>query len=385
MRVRDLAGQSIATVGLGDVSFARSTKRGRDAADVMRRMHEALDKQLDVIDVAPEDDAERAAADAMRAMRARDHAVIATRIPELAGHTFLERLPIRYVRDRVEAVLRATKLEVLPLVQLPLRVAWRDSRAWAEFVGSCALLVREGKVLRWGARLADPEDVPLVDEAWLASIAIEYAMCARDLAPILAAATAPVGEPPIDPAGGEGLAINDPMAAMAALPPPPGQQPSLLLAVADLLGTSAPEPVKPRASVHRPVVFACRPLQGGALAGTLGPGGSLAPLDDRRALSAKQLEEIAVGVARLASRVKQPPPAATSCEAARSIVETTPRPPNVVVNTIAELALRYVIDRGCVALPRVHQRADLDELVACGDAAPLPEALLAKVDEILAY
>ncbi|HEY0250366.1 MAG TPA: hypothetical protein VGC41_02525, partial [Kofleriaceae bacterium] len=299
--------------------------------------------------------------------------------------SLVDRLPIKYLRERVDSVLRGTKLDALPLVQLPLRAAWRSSSAWADFVGTCARLVQEGKVMRWGARLTDADDTPLVEEAWLASIAIEYAMCKRDLAAVLVAATAPIGEPPADPMAGDGLLLNDPVAAMAALPPPPGQQPSLLIAIADLYGTPAPPPAKPRPSTHRPAIFAIRPLQGGALAGTLGPGASLAPLDDRRALTPEQLEQIAIGVAKLATRVKEPPPAASSCEAAKEIVESTPRPPNVVVKTIAELALRYVIDRGCVALPRVHTRADLDELVACGNAAPLPEALLAKVDEILAY
>ena len=303
MRTRDLAGQPIATVGLGDVSFARSSRRGRDPGDVLRRVHQALEASLDVIDVAPEEDAERAVAEAVRALRVRDRAIVATRLPALAElpsggatrDTLLDRLPPRYVVDRVEAGLRATRLDALPLVQLPLRASWRGSSAWPELVGTCARLVREGKVLRWGAR---GHEVELAAEPWLATIAIDFALCQKDAAPVIAACA----------------------------------------------GT----PI---------VVLGCHPLAGGALAGTLGPGASLAPLDDRRALTEAELEAIAVGVAKLASRVKREPPAARACDAAREILETTPRPPNVVATTLAELALRYAIDRGTIPLPaRPHAR-----------------------------
>ena len=55
-----------------------------------------------------------------------------------------------------------------------------------------------------------------------------------------------------------------------------------------------------------------------------------------------------------------------------------------MVATLAELALRYVIDRGAIALPRIHTREALAELIGCGNAEPLPEALIAKIDELLA-
>ncbi len=325
MRTRDLAGQAIASVGIGDVSFVRSTRRGRDPGELIKRVHDALEANVDLIDVAPERDAERMVADAVRALRVRDRAIIATRISELAQlpsgaptrDLMLERLPVRYIIDQVEAVLRGTKLDALPLVQLPLYAKWQSSTAWPELVGTCAQLVREGKVRRWGGIVHEAE---LATESWLATLAIEFALCERAAVGVLAAAKVPV--------------------------------------------------------------LARHPLAGGGLAGTLGPGISFSRLDDRRALSPEQLEAIAVGVAKLAARVKKPPIAATSCDAARAIYETTPRPPNVVVTTMAELALRYAIDRGTIPLPRVHNAIDIFELVMCASADPLPAALIAKIDEL---
>ena len=328
MRTRTLAGQSITSVGLGDVSFKRSSRRHRDPAEALRRVHEALEASIDLIDVAPEEDTERAVADAVRALRVRDRAIIATRLPELTElpggaptrDRMLERLPLRYVIERVDSVLRNTKLDALPLVQLPLHASWRTSSAWAELVGTCARLVRDGKVLRWGAIASEPE---IADEPWLASIAISFSLCQRDAVPLLAAC--------------------------------------------------AQKPI---------AVLARYPLAGGGLAGTLGPGVSFALHDDRRELSPEQLEAIAVGVAKLASRVKHEPISARSCDAARSILESTPRPPFVVATTIAELALRYAIDRGTIPLPRIHRPDDLMELVLCAAAERLPDPLIAKIDEL---
>jgi len=160
MRTRQLAGRSIATVGLGDVSLARSSKRGREPADVVRRVHDALEASIDLIDVAPEEDSERAVGEAVRALRLRDRAIVATRVPELPARD----LPLRYIVERVEASLRATKLDVMPLVQLPLRASWLVTPQWPELAATCARLVREGKVLHWGVRVSETsaDPVPVV-------------------------------------------------------------------------------------------------------------------------------------------------------------------------------------------------------------------------------
>ena len=378
MRTRSLGGHPIATVGLGDVSLARASDRGRDPAEVVRRVHEAIEAAIDVIDVAPEADTERMVGDTVRTLRARDRVIVATRVEPLGSRdTLLETMPIGYLVERIEAALRTTKLDALPLAQLPLRAGWRTSTAWPELRGTCQRLVHDGKVLRWGAIGDEPE---LAEESWLASISIVFSACTRASAAMFAAATAtPVATTaPTDPflAIAMESAPLDLLASIAALQAPRG---------GGLILPSAPPPAAAEAPPPVPrtiTVFARQPLAGGALAGTIGPGVRFAPNDDRRALDPAQLEAIAVGVANLAIRTKREPPAARSSVAARALIETTRKPVNVVCTTVAELALRYVIDRGAVALPRIHRPDDLYELVLCGSADPLPPELIARIDEL---
>jgi aryl-alcohol dehydrogenase-like predicted oxidoreductase len=300
MRERSLAGRSVAAVGLGDVSFARAAARGHDIGEVTRRVHEALEASIDVIDLAPEPDVERAVGEAVRALRARDRAVVATKIPPFDRGG----LPVAYVQARVEASLRATRFDGMPLVQLPVDAELRASSAWPDLQGTCERLVREGKVLAWGA-IVD-HTTPLV-EPWLSSLAIDFSLCARGSAAVLEAS-----------------------------------------------------------ATH--AIFARRVLAGGALAGTLGPGVLLSRNDDRHGVD---LDAIALGVAKLARFVKRPPPAARASEAARAIAETAERPDHVECETLAELALRYAIDRGAIALPRIARAVDLYEAIVAASAPPL--------------
>lgn len=398
MRTRQLAGRPIATVGLGEVSLERASKRGREPAEVVRRVHDALEASLDLIDVAPEEDSERAVGEAVRALRVRDRAIVATRIETVGARDLVQdRLPPRYVVERVEAALRTTKLDVLPLVQLPLRASWIVTPAWPELVGTCARLVREGKVMHWGVRVSETsaDPVPAVPKRAPKTIEDATALLAKEsesVRPRSSLILLPDEAVAADPA----LAIAVELTRNAGAPAPVADgaltHPAMLFLDEPWLATLAVELSMCRrdaislvaAAVGRKPVLALRPLEGGALAGTLGPGASLAPLDDRRALTPAQLEAIAVGVAKLASRVKREPLAARSCAAARAIIETTPRPPNVVATTLAELALRYVIDRGAIAMPRIHSRDALGELIASANAEPLPEALISKIDELLA-
>jgi aryl-alcohol dehydrogenase-like predicted oxidoreductase len=263
-----------------------------------------------VIDLSAEPDVERAVADAVRSLRARDRAVVATKIPPLDRG-----LPVAYVQARVEASLRATRFDALPLAQLPVSAALRTSSAWPELQGTCERLVREGKVLAWGAIV----DESLV-EPWLASLAIDFSLCARGTAAVLEAAP-----------------------------------------------------------TH--AIFARRVLAGGALAGTLGPGVLLTPRDDRHGID---LEAIALGVAKLARFVKRPPPAARASEAARAIAETSARPDHVECETVAELALRYAIDRGAIALPRIARAVDLYEAIVAASAPPLTSWTTEQISSIFA-
>ena len=391
MRTRQLAGRPVATVGLGDVSLERSSKRGRDTAEVVRRVHDALEASVDLIDVAPEEDSERAVGEAVRALRVRDRAIVATRVVELPKHE----LPMRYIVERVEASLRATRLDVMPLVQLPLRASWLVTPQWPELVATCMRLVREGKVLHWGVRVTETSADPVPNVPKRAPVTLEdaTALLAREAEqPRSSLIMMPDEAIAADPA----LAIAVELTRNASAPPPAADgeltHPAMLFLDEPWLATLAVELSVCRrdaialvaAAAGKKPVLALRPLEGGALAGTLGPGASLAPLDDRRALTPAQLEQISIGVAKLASRVKREPPAARASAAARSITESAQRPPHVVVTTLAELALRYVIDRGAIAMPRVHARDALIELIGCGNAEPLPDPLIAKIDELLA-
>ncbi|HTR56190.1 MAG TPA: aldo/keto reductase [Kofleriaceae bacterium] len=115
--------------------------------------------------------------------------------------------------------------------------------------------------------------------------------------------------------------------------------------------------------------LARRPLAGGALAGGIG--------------EERPPERIAVGAAKLAPYVKREPPAARSCDAARAQLERNPRIAHIECETLAELALRFVIDRGAIALPRLHRREHVAEAIAAASAPPLsyPEQIFSMLDE----
>lgn len=352
VRTRRIESSTVTAIGGGDVCLATSAARGVPARDVEHALHHAIELGLTVFDVASDPDSERLAGEALRALRARDRVVIASRVTArspVAGaptrDVLSERLPVAYVQHAVEASLRATRLEVLPLVQLPLRAAWRSSSAWAELAGTCARLVREGKVLAWGALLDDPgEDgaAELVAEPWLAALSVVYQLCDRRAEPLFEAATK-----------------------------------------------------------REMAVLARQPLAGGALTGVLGPGISLPPRDDRQSLDTAALTRIAVAVARLAPLVRRPPPAARSCDAAREAAElaharvradergqreradrgdpSAAADAAVACEDLAELALRFVIDRGCIALPRLHRREHVLAAIQAAAAPPLSAAVIAEV------
>jgi len=332
VRTQRLGSGSITAIGGGEICLATSASRGVPAREVEHALEEAIAFGLTVFDVAGDADSEKVAGQAVRAQRARDRVVVATRMAILAERpgaprrdTLPERLPIAYVQDRIEATLRASRLEVLALAQLPLRPTWLGSRAWPELVGTCARLVSEGKVLAWGALLDEPADEAapaLVAEPWLAALSVVYHLWDRRAEPLFEAA------------------IKRELA-----------------------------------------IFARQPLAGGGLAGFLGPGVSLRPRDDRAAIEPAELERIAVAVARLAALVKREPPAVRGSEAARQVAALAQRPAHLECEDVAELALRFVIDRGTIALPRLHRREHLLPAIAAAAAPPLSAALVARIVE----
>src|SRR5690242_19236524 len=110
--------RSIPRVGAGDVSVSRAANRGLDASDVRRALHHVIESGLDLVDVAAEERAEELVADTIRALRVRDRVIAAYRVPAIAHRlgiptrdTLPERLPPRYIVERVDSLLRATRLE----------------------------------------------------------------------------------------------------------------------------------------------------------------------------------------------------------------------------------------------------------------------------------
>jgi aryl-alcohol dehydrogenase-like predicted oxidoreductase len=351
----------VTAVGGGDLCLATSAARGVPARDVEHAIHEAITFGITLFDVAADPDSERLAGVALREQRARDRVVVATRVAILAERpgapnrdALPERLPPRYLQDCVEATLRATHLDALPLAQLPLRPAWLSSSAWPELVGTCARLVREGKVLAWGALLEPGDelaDAPRTEDD-------DDDRDDRD---------DDRGEPGTRPAGAAALAlIAEPW--LAAL--------SVVYSLCDRRA----EPLFAAAAQREPAIaiLARRPLAGAALAGALGPGVHLPPRDDRHDLDTATLERIAVGVAHLSPLVKHEPPAVRSSEAARAVAERARRPDHLECNDVAELALRFAIDRAGIALPRLHRRAHLLPAVAAAAAPPLSAEIVAR-------
>lgn len=319
MRTVTVGDATVTAVGAGDVSLPTAAARNIDKGEVERALAMALAVGITFVDAAADADSEALVG---RIVKKHD-VVVMTRVnlvedrPDRVLREILaDRLPPAHVVATVEASLRASKLEVLPLVQLELRASWRQSRDWPELEEACARLVREGKVLRWaatavddvGARKLEPDEPPdpsALDVDWLSAIAMPLSMCER----------------------------------------------------------KAPRPAK--------TLLARRPLAGGALAGTLGPGAKLAVRDDRLDVDDAMMIRYAVMAARLAPFVRRTPPSAKSCEEARGWLDAMKRPELVECDTLAELALRWCIDQGALALPRLHRVAHVAEAVAAASSPRL--------------
>lgn len=361
MRTRPLGPHTVTALGSGNISLATSAARGVPARELAHAINESIAFGVTLFDVAADADSEKLVGEIVRDLRARDRVVVATHVPPVAPRPGVpvrdvlpDRLPAAYVQARVEDSLRATKLDALPLVQLALRPAWRNSRAWPELAGTCARLIHEGKVMAWGATLAftaprfgsegvvddldrllvvprDEDGAPLapvlhddvaalIAEDWLCALALPYAVCDRRAEAVFAAAAA-----------------------------------------------------------RKLAILAQRPLAGGTLTGRIGPGVAFPPRDERNDLSSATLERIAVGVAKLATLVKAEPPAVRSSDAARQLFEAAPRPPHRECNDVAELALRFAIDRAGIALPRLHRHDPLLHAIGAAAAPPLSDDAIARI------
>jgi diketogulonate reductase-like aldo/keto reductase len=77
--------------------------------------------------------------------------------------------------------------------------------------------------------------------------------------------------------------------------------------------------------------------------------------------------------------VRTVPPAARASEASRGVLERAKKRDNAGAVTLAELALRYVIDRGAIALPRLHRHTVVTDALMAATAEPLPEWAIAMI------
>lgn len=321
--------------------------RGVEPRAVQRVLCEAIDAGVELVDTSPVwGDSEALVGDAVRSMRARDRVVVATQVPQApARAAWISRdprlqhiLPAAWVQESVESSLRATRLEVLPLVQLAAADGWHDdwlgASAWPELRGTMERLVFEGKVLRWGV-IAGAAETPsaleiadILDEPVIGTIQLAFDLFDRRAAPLLArAARAKVG------------------------------------------------------------VIVRAALGGGALGGELGATTQFPPLDARhQRFDLARRAEIALRIARLATLVGSVPPAATSSNEARAVTEPAARRKpgidDIEIDTVAELALRFLLDRPEIATVLVGMRspAHLHANLAAIDGRRMTPALAAVLD-----
>ena len=249
---------------------------------------------------------------AIRAARADDHFVATAALASVTSGDLRIAFPLEFVQHRVEQILVASTLEVVPCVQLQLEPEHhRNDHHWSELRETMLRLVREGKVLHWGVAVAAPPRVVPVDRN-------------RD----------PEDDsPPSDDF--PDLARDDVMSSLSVPYHLFGQNPARWFATAAQLKLA---------------VVATEPLCSGALAGEIGAS-TLFHRFDPRALrwTPADLQRMAVSVARLAQCVKQVPLAANSCEDARAVVgqwqqaRTNKQAVEPLVTSLLELALRFVL------------------------------------------
>jgi aryl-alcohol dehydrogenase-like predicted oxidoreductase len=168
MQTRPLGrtGVPVSTIGFGcwglagEMWFGIAPEIGRQALRV------AIDAGVSFIDTAliyGRGDSERMVGEAVRELRARDHTLVATKVPPLdrrwppgprvpLEHVF----SVEYVTRSVEQSLRNLRAEVIGVEQLHVWLDdWLDSSYWPVLRGCMERLVGEGKVLHWGVSVND--------------------------------------------------------------------------------------------------------------------------------------------------------------------------------------------------------------------------------------
>jgi aryl-alcohol dehydrogenase-like predicted oxidoreductase len=159
-------GFDVSAVGHGTWGLGGDFWRGVDSRDAQRALYVALDSGVTMVDTAlvyGDGNSERLVGEVIRDQRARDWAVVATKIPPknfvwpaVADVPIHDVFPTDYVVDCVERSLRNLKAEVLGVEQLHVwNDAWLGTQGWADLQGAMQLLIKQGKVLHWGVSVND--------------------------------------------------------------------------------------------------------------------------------------------------------------------------------------------------------------------------------------
>ena len=311
-------------IGFGGKGLT-GARRGLEPGDVQRAVGAAIEAGGELIDLsAPGSagDAERRVGIELRALRARDRVVVAT---AAAGSGRRPPVPGQLQRA-VEDSLRALKLDAIPLVQLAgWDDDWLDDRTWPELRGALGRLVAEGKVMAWGAIAPDgTSPLRVVAEPWLAALQLRYSLFDR----------------------------------------------------------SAEEYLLPAALAAKIGVLAREPLAGGGLAGDLGPGTAFLPGDERGTWPAERWQLLPAAHARLAALITTTPQVATATDDGLALLDGLRRAGDLEQVTVAELALRFVVDHPAItaAIPGARTPAHAFQNAACAEGRPLRPRIRAALD-----
>jgi aryl-alcohol dehydrogenase-like predicted oxidoreductase len=131
-------GRSVGVVGFAGAPLV-TPSRERSPSDVQRALAAALEHGVDLIEV-PEG-GEALVRDPIREMRARDRAIVMIEVAAIG------------LRARIEAALRGTRLEIVPLVMVRGKLAPGVRAEMGEHV-------RAGKVMHWGAIVNAEDPIP---------------------------------------------------------------------------------------------------------------------------------------------------------------------------------------------------------------------------------
>lgn len=323
-----------------------------DPSVVARVIGEAIDRGVNVIDTAPYlGDSEQLCGQTLRELHAWEKVLLVSKLPPASEDAALKDLladdngiayrdPVpkiwspAYLEDRVERSLRATKLEVIPLMLLEgWHDSWLRSTAWPEVHGTLVRLQRRGKVLHWGLQLpasAIPHTAKILDEPLITAIAAPYCLWS---------------------AAAEGVAA---------------------------------------AATERGIAFFAQLVMGqGGLSGEIVATEEFRADDVRSKIfgDEKGRIELSRRIAELAAFTKGIPPAAESSSAAREVLEASRRDlANRECETVAELAVRFAISNPSVATAVIgassapHLRGN----VAAVASGALPEHTMAPLREWIA-